>query len=99
MTKKASKWDEYAHDFLILSHATGQTWHHTSAGHLSALVKYLYVSQRVSPADLSTETDTKHTSPMKFYPSATCLFIIQRVKDLYFLISKTSFKKFTAFIL
>ena len=38
MTKKARKWDKHGHNFIIFSQASGQTWYHTSAYHLSALI-------------------------------------------------------------
>ena len=37
MAKKAGKKDKHGHNFVIFSQATGQTWHHTNAYHLSAL--------------------------------------------------------------
>ena len=35
MAKKAGKIDEHGHNFIIFSQASGQTWYHTSAYHLS----------------------------------------------------------------
>ena len=37
--KKPEKWDKHGHNFIIFSQVSGQTWHHTSAYHLSALEK------------------------------------------------------------
>ena len=39
MAKKAGKKDKHGHNFIIFSQATGQTWYHISAHHLSALGK------------------------------------------------------------
>ena len=35
--KKPRKLDKHGHNFVIFSQATGQTWNHTSAYHLSTL--------------------------------------------------------------
>ena len=40
MTKQTGKKDKHGHNFIIFSQATGQTWYHTSAYHLSALGFY-----------------------------------------------------------
>ena len=37
MAKQAGKKDKHGHNFIIFSQATGQTWYHTSAYHLSTL--------------------------------------------------------------
>ena len=40
MAKKPGKLDKHGHNFVIFSQATGQTWNHTSAYHLSTLEFY-----------------------------------------------------------
>ena len=44
MAKKPGKLDKHGHNFVIFSQATGQTWNHTSAYHLSTLVYYRNVA-------------------------------------------------------
>ena len=39
MAKKPGKLDKHGHNFVTFSQATGQTWNHTSAYHLSTLGK------------------------------------------------------------
>ena len=38
--EKPGKLDKRGHNIVIFSQATGQTWNHTGAYHLSALVKF-----------------------------------------------------------
>ena len=40
MAKKPGKLDKHGHNFVIFSQATGQTWNHTSAYHLSTLENF-----------------------------------------------------------
>ena len=44
--KKPGKLDKHGHNFVIFSQATGQTWNHTSAYHLSTLEQVKTGSQQ-----------------------------------------------------
>ena len=66
--KKPGKLDKHGHNFVIFSQATGQTWNHTSAYHLSTLgqvKKFLRQLIAGQTADMRLEIDFKYFSCTK----------------------------------
>ena len=58
--KKPRKLDKHGHNFVIFSQATGQTWNHTSAYHLSTLGFPLKVSKVIVLSSLHTNFDSRN---------------------------------------
>ena len=59
MSKKARKWDKHGHDIVIFSQAEGQTWCHTSAYYLSALVLLIKIKKKLCRNLLETLKNIK----------------------------------------